>query len=261
MATLRTRAFAAVLAAFGLAGLGTTAFAEQQVAANGPHGGNGKQLEFRQARAGNGPFQLAAMGCGPLAADRMQLGLDSLAQRLKLTADQQKLFETFRTSALAAQTSFADQCKDVRADDEANLGPDGMPGMPEMQQPGAPDAMQAPGAPDATQVAPGPDGEKSADAGKTINPKDLQQGQGGPDGDHRGGPRFNLIEGLEQRLAIDEARIEALKTILPDLKAFYASLTPEQVKLLGQGMRGLPGFDQGFGPGRGGMEGHMFRRG
>lgn len=246
MATLRTRAFAAVLAAFGLAGLGSAAFAEQQVAANGPHGGNGKQLEFRQARAGNGPFQLTAMGCGPLAADRMQLGLDSLAQRLKLTADQQKLFDTFRASALTAQTKFAETCKTER--DEASLEPGAMPGMPGMDAPGA---MQAPDAPDAAQVPPGPDAKTSADAGKTINPKDLQQGEGGPDGDHRGGPRFNLVEGLEMRLAIDEARIEALKTILPDLKAFYASLTPEQIKLLGHGMGGPLGFDQGFGPGRG----------
>jgi hypothetical protein len=54
------------------------------------------------------------------------------------------------------------------------------------------------------------------------------------------------VERMETRLKIDEARLAALTTVLPDFKAFYASLTDEQKQNIGPGGRGR-GHDMGRG--------------
>lgn len=45
----------------------------------------------------------------------------------------------------------------------------------------------------------------------------------------------DLVERMETRLKVDEARLAALNTVLPDFKAFYASLTDEQKADFGPG--------------------------
>jgi hypothetical protein len=49
----------------------------------------------------------------------------------------------------------------------------------------------------------------------------------------------SLVDRLQRRLDIDTARVAALGNVMPKLKAFYDSLTPDQQKALqGRGMRG-----------------------
>jgi len=63
---------------------------------------------------GMGPAGLLMLACTDKGAEALEIGLVRMAHRLNLTADQQKLFETFRTKALTTETSFADTCKASR---------------------------------------------------------------------------------------------------------------------------------------------------
>jgi hypothetical protein len=152
---------AAVLAAL-VAALGLTAMSPAFAAGPDRPRDDSRTLEFRRDGAG-GAFRFAEFSCNDRAADRLERGLDRMAGKLALTSDQEKLFEDFRTSALTAQTAFADQCDTIRPD-----------------------------------VA----------ASKTERP--------------------DLIQRLEQRLKVDEARLAAMSELLPQFKSFYASLTDAQ---------------------------------
>ncbi len=114
--TLMTSTRASVLAAL-VAAIGLTAMSPA-FAAGPDHqrkGENDRMMDFRRDAPG-GAFQFATFTCGPKAADRIDNRLDRMSDRLDLTADQEKLFETFRTSALTAQTKFADLCDTIRPD-------------------------------------------------------------------------------------------------------------------------------------------------
>jgi hypothetical protein len=59
----------------------------------------------------------------------------------------------------------------------------------------------------------------------------------------------DMIEGIKARLAVEEARLEAINGILPDLEAFYGSLTDEQKAALaprGQRFGGGDRMDRGY---------------
>lgn len=236
MATTRTRAVAALLAVLGIAALSQPGFAQEtQVAENGARGEHRehRMMEFRRDD-GDGVFRIAGIACGPNATERLENRLDRIADRLELTAEQKPLFDTFRTTALTAQTGFADACKAAMPADAADLG---------------------------------------AAAPKTLNPQELDKGAPGADtadrNDRPGRPDRpgrmdrmdrmerlgggDMIAGLETRLTLDKARIAALETVLPDLKAFVASLTDAQkAKFLAPMERG---FGPGFRHGRGGLDG------
>jgi hypothetical protein len=108
MTPTRATVFAALIAALGLTAM-SPAFA---AGPDRPRDDN-RQLEFRRDAAG-GAFRFAEFSCGDRAADRLERRLDRMAGKLELTSDQEKLFEDFRTSALTAQTDFADQCDTIR---------------------------------------------------------------------------------------------------------------------------------------------------
>jgi len=125
MTSPRATILAALVAALGLATM-STAFAagpqhQQQPPRQNFDQRDGRMLDFRRDGMG-GTFRLAEVTCAPRAADRLEARLDRLAGRLDLTADQQQLFDDFRTSALTAQTGFADQCADLRPGREAERG-------------------------------------------------------------------------------------------------------------------------------------------
>lgn len=246
MASTRTRATVALVAALGVIALSPASFAQDtQVADKGGRGEmrQHRMMEFRQDAGGDGIYRLAGIVCGPSAADRLDTRLERIAKRLELTEAQQPLFAAFRTSALTAQTDFADACAAARPGDRADLAgtpPGDKPAMKPGMKPG--DKMGAPGA--EAGVAP-----------KTLEPDQLEKG-----GDHardraerpdRPGradrasraERPDLIAGIEMRLAVDKARIEAMEAVLPDLKALLASLTDAQKAKL------LKGFGGGVGRG------------
>jgi hypothetical protein len=240
-ARIWTRTFAALFATLGVASMGSAAFAQdnpqgktQDVSWRQNHQ-HGHQLDFNKDGR-DGKFRMAGIGCGPNAAERLEDRFDRLSERLKLTADQEKLFDAFRTTALTAQTDLADACAAGRPGGD-------VPGMAQQAQPGPMDpngpAMGAPGDDQQNAEAVPPAG---APAGEAIDPRSLQPGdgsqfaegkRGGREGRHGRPDRGDLIQNLETRLALDEARVEALKTVLPDLKAFYESLTPEQQQAFG----------------------------
>ncbi len=113
MTMTRASVLAALVAALGLTAM-SPAFAAGPD--NQPRAGKGAaMMEFRRDAPG-GAFQFAEFSCGPRAADRLENRLDRMVGRLDLTAEQKKLFEDFRTSALTAQTDFADQCDTIRPD-------------------------------------------------------------------------------------------------------------------------------------------------
>ena len=123
MSTPRSAAIAALVAAIGLTSFAPAAFSapptnrpsERGGMQDGMQGGQKHQhkLDFRNT-GGSGRFEMVDLRCGTGAADRMDQRLDRIADRLELTAEQQALYETFRTSALAAQTAFADTCATLR---------------------------------------------------------------------------------------------------------------------------------------------------
>ena len=178
MTSTRAKILAALVAALGLTAMSPAFAAGPQH--QRPGSGDNRTLEFRRDGAG-GAFQFAEFSCAPRAADRMDNRLDRMAKRLELTSDQQKLFDDFRTSALTAQTDFADQCADIRPARSADTS-----------------------------------------AGKAERP--------------------DLIQRLEQRLKMDEARLAAMTELLPQFKAFYESLTDAQKADLMPGK----GFRQGL---------------
>lgn len=75
---------------------------------------------------GMGPTGLLMLACSDKGAEALEVGLVRMAHRLDLTADQQKLFDTFRTKALTTETSFADTCKASRPDTAADVKPDAL---------------------------------------------------------------------------------------------------------------------------------------
>jgi hypothetical protein len=106
MTPSRAAAIAAIVASVGLS-------AFTPVMAAGPRD-NMRSHRMMEFRAGSdGRFQFAQFTCSPKAADRMEHRFDKLADRLKLTDEQKKLYDAFMTSALTAQTDFADKCADI----------------------------------------------------------------------------------------------------------------------------------------------------
>ena len=122
-----------------------------------------RMLDFRAGTEGR--FQFVNFSCAPRAADRMERRYDRLADRLKLTPEQQGLYDTFMASALTAQTELADKCADMRP-------------------------------------------ERASRADRTQRP--------------------DLLDRMEARLKVDEARLAAMNAVFPDFRAFYVSLTDEQ---------------------------------
>jgi hypothetical protein len=102
-------AIAAIVASIGLSAF-TPAMAQdvKQVREMRAH----RMLEFRAGA--DGRFQFAQFSCAPKAAERMERRYDRLADRLKLTDEQRKLYDAFMTSALTAQTDLADKCAGLR---------------------------------------------------------------------------------------------------------------------------------------------------
>lgn len=258
MASTRTRATAALVAALGVIALSPASFAQDtQVADKGGRGEmrQHRMMEFRQDAGGDGIYRLAGIVCGPSAADRLETRLDRIAKRLELTEAQQPLFAAFRTSALTAQTSFADACAAARPGDRADLAgtpPGHKQAMKPGMKPGDKMAMKPGVKPDDTMGAPGADADA---APKTLELDQLKKG-----GDHARdraerpdradrasrAERPDLIAGIQMRLAVDKARIEAMEAVLPDLKALLASLTDAQKAKLLKGVGG--GFGRGAAP-------------
>ncbi len=72
-------------------------------------GGGMPGMEMR--RGGMARGGLLNLVCSDRAAERLEIAFVRLSYALELTAEQQPLFDDLRTTALTAQTQFADRCK------------------------------------------------------------------------------------------------------------------------------------------------------
>jgi hypothetical protein len=77
---------------------------------------------MRAARGGFTPW--LDLVCSPKGAEELEIALVRLDHRLELTDAQKPLYDTFRTSALTAQTGFADKCAAARPAKDATTQPD-----------------------------------------------------------------------------------------------------------------------------------------
>jgi hypothetical protein len=78
-------------------------------------------------RDGPGPGRghgILGLVCSDDGAEALEIAFVRLTHRLDLTADQQSLFDTFKTKALTTQTSFADDCQAAMPDRTADTRPD-----------------------------------------------------------------------------------------------------------------------------------------
>ena len=122
MKTLKTTAIAALMtAAVGLSAIvpataqDTTPAPQQQADASGPRGnGPGKMGDMRQHN--QGPRQ--GGGAGFLnfqrGAEGVEIALVRLSHAIEMTAEQQALFDTFKTDALAAADTFSKAVEGLR---------------------------------------------------------------------------------------------------------------------------------------------------
>ena len=100
---------------------------------NTPHGmrkgGMGQHRLAGQGRGmarGMGPGGLLMLACSDKGPEALEIALVRMSHRLDLTADQQPLFDTFRTKALTTETGFADSCKTSRPNRTADARPDAL---------------------------------------------------------------------------------------------------------------------------------------
>lgn len=76
---------------------------------NGPNGNRPGQERGMHERGGV-QGGLLAMVCSTDGAERLETALDRLAGRVELTDEQTALFDTFKSDALIAQTTYSDNC-------------------------------------------------------------------------------------------------------------------------------------------------------
>ena len=96
---------------------------------NGPMGNHmgpgGKGPRWgRAGMDGMGRLGMLALACSDKGSDRLGKVLDRTDKRLQLSDDQQKLFDTFKTEALSAQSTFATACQSARPQQTAGTHPD-----------------------------------------------------------------------------------------------------------------------------------------
>lgn len=200
MKTITTTAIVALMTAT----LGLTAIAPsyaQDVAAPTQeqafrHGGPGFHLR-QNDHGGLGRGGLIDF-LGGNATEAVEIALVRLSHAIEMTAEQQALFDTLKTDALAAAETFSTAVEGLR---------------PAAPQGGAAAPQGGAAAPAEGQAAEVPD----------------------------------FSERLENRIAIETARLAALEAVQPALSAFFDSLTDEQKadlmpkRPMGGGMPGLMG--------------------
>ena len=83
-------------------------------------------------RDGDGPGHgagILGLVCSDRGAEALEIAFVRWSHRLELTAEQQTLFDTFKTNALTTQTSFADECQAAMPDRTADTKPDLLEGL------------------------------------------------------------------------------------------------------------------------------------
>lgn len=80
--------------------------------------GRGEQSERTGNNNQSGPGHFVRLMCTDEGAERLETAMGRVAEQIDLTTEQQTLLDTLKTTALSAQTSFADNCTtNVRGED------------------------------------------------------------------------------------------------------------------------------------------------
>lgn len=87
-------------------------------------GGKGPHWGRRGGMDGMGRLGMLVLACSDKGSDKLGKVLDRAGKRLQLSDDQQKLFDTFKTQALAAEGTFASTCQSARPQQMAGTHPD-----------------------------------------------------------------------------------------------------------------------------------------
>jgi hypothetical protein len=115
----------AALAALLAAAIGTTSFVSVAAAQDAAVKIEKSDFEPGSMRMGRGGFTpWLNLVCSPKGAEELEIALVRLDHRLTLTDAQKPLYDAFRTSALTAQTGFADKCAAARPAKDAAAKPD-----------------------------------------------------------------------------------------------------------------------------------------
>lgn len=86
------------------------------------NGKSGEQSERMGKRGGQGgPGGFIRLMCSDQGAERLETAMGRVAEKVDLTADQQTLLNNLKTTALSAQTSFADSCTTPATGDDADM--------------------------------------------------------------------------------------------------------------------------------------------
>lgn len=158
------------------------------------------------------PGGMGAMFGLERGSEEVEIALVRLSHRIQLTPEQQPLFEKLKTDAIAAADKFDAQVKTM------------MPAAPGEAMPAAPGAAAAPAAPDAKAPAT-PGAAAPAPAA----------------GEPGVAPAMSISQMFKDRIALEEAHLNALKSVEPAFTAFFDSLTPEQQAQLANHHDGGPG--------------------
>ncbi|MEO6012241.1 MAG: Spy/CpxP family protein refolding chaperone [Devosia sp.] len=78
---------------------------------------------------GRGGPRFLALICSDKGAEALDVAFTRMTHRIDLTDAQKTLFDTFKTTALTTQTSFADACKAAMPDQTAETKPDLLTGL------------------------------------------------------------------------------------------------------------------------------------
>ncbi|OEO28869.1 hypothetical protein VW23_002635, partial [Devosia insulae DS-56] len=124
---LVTTALAAIM---GLTALAPGAYAQSAPAApdapavTQPDKGPGPQGDRPGEHKGGQRGGIAGLICSTDGAAQLETKLANIATKLALTAEQQPLFDAYRTAALTAQTSFAETCATLQPATAPTTPPD-----------------------------------------------------------------------------------------------------------------------------------------
>lgn len=92
-------------------------------------GRGGMHIMMMHDQDGAGRGSILDLACSDKGSEALEIALVRLAHSVDLTAEQQTLFDAFRTKALTTQTSFADACKAAIPASTADAKPDLLTGL------------------------------------------------------------------------------------------------------------------------------------
>lgn len=169
---------AVVVGSLGLTSFTTTAFADERQG----YGKRGEQSGKFQKRGGPARGSFIHLMCSEDGAARLEQMLNRGGDRITLSDEQQALYDTFKTQALAAQTQYSDSCTTPTRSADADV----VDRMKVRQ-----DNMKAlVAAMDTVMPAFEAFHDSLSDEQKAeMKPKRGKGGKFGRDGDRRGGPR------------------------------------------------------------------------